>query len=189
MTFVYLKFLIGVLTELCLYIFNFRLKSEICQLQLRLSENLEIVEKNQHTIKKLESNLSVSNAEILSLKIEAEKHSATILDLKSDIMSEQLKNKHLLDISTERLAEREDLRQKLRNTDDVIGRLEKNVADIICIKKDLINQEKQFQKEDNIQNLQSALNGKHNQRNTLDGELKMKANKGTKTKTLRVIFF
>ena len=65
---------------------------------------------------------------------------------------------------------------------------------IIRIKKDLICQEKQFQKvldnkEDKIQNLISALNEKHIQHNTLDGELKMKANKGTETKTLRVIFF
>ena len=86
---------------------------------------MEIVEQNHFTIKKLESNLSLSKAEILSLKIEAEKHSATILNLKS----EQLKDKHQLDILTESLAELEDLRQKLRNTDDVIGRLATNVAD------------------------------------------------------------
>ena len=61
-----------------------------------------------------------------------------------------LKNKHLFDGSTERLAELEDLRKKLRNNDDVIGRLETNVADknrhVGHIKKDLIDQDKHFQK-------------------------------------------
>ena len=63
---------------------------------------------------------------------------------------EQLKNKHIFGRSTERLAELEDLRKKLRKNDDVIGRLETNVADknrhVGHIKKDLIDQDKHFQK-------------------------------------------
>ena len=46
--------------------------------------------------------------------------SAKISDLKSKIKYEQLKNKHLFDRSTERLAELEELRKKLRNNDAVI---------------------------------------------------------------------
>ena len=152
-------------------------------MQSRLNDDSEIVAQNRRAIGNLESNLSLSNAEFSSLKIEAAKHSAKILDLKSEIKIEQLKNKHLLDRSTERLAELEDLRKKLKNTDDVIGRLETNVADknrhIGHIKKNLIGQEKQFQKvldkkEDEIQNLTSALSEKQVQQNTLDGKLKLK---------------
>ena len=170
-------------TGLAYIFFNFRLESEVRQLQSRLSDDSEIVAQNRRAIDNLESNLSLSNAEFSSLKIEAAKRSAKILDLKSEIKIEQLKNKHLLDRSTERLAELEDLRKKLKNNDDVIVRLETNVADknrhIGHIKKDLIDQEKQFQKvldkkDDQIQNLTSALREKQVQQNTLDGELKLK---------------
>ena len=88
---------------------------------------------------------------------------------------EQLKNKHIFGRSTERLAELEDLRKKLRNNDDVIGRLETNVADknrhVGHVKEDLIDQDKHFQ------NLTSALSEKQVQRNTLDVELKLEVTK------------
>ena len=149
----------------------------------RLSDDSEIVAQNRRIIENLESNLSLSKAQFSSLKIEAAKHSAKIFDLKSNIKIEQLKNKHLVDRSSERLEEVEDLRKKLRNNDDVIGRLETIVADknrhMGHIKNDLFDQEKQFQKvldkkDDRIQNLTSALSEKQVQQNTLDGELKLK---------------
>ena len=148
----------------------------MCQLQWRLSDDsAEIIAQNGRTIENLESNLSLSKVKILSLKNEGEKNSAKILDLKSKIKYEQLKNKHLFDGSTERLAELEDLRKKLRNNDDVIGRLETNVSDknrrVGHVTEDLIDQDKHFQK------LTSALSEKQVQRNTLDVELKLEVTK------------
>ena len=116
------------------------------------------------------------------------------MDLKSEIKNEQFQNKHLLDRSTERLAELEDLRQKLRNTDDVIGRLETKVADktphIIRIKKDLIDEEKQCelkQKDIQIKRLRPNL---INQKGSIDKLLiQPQAYKVRETKIHMVIFF